>query len=351
MHHGDKFLAIIILFAILTNACQQSFFSRSTTAEAPQSVTTNRLLNAAKLIAVDDFGANPGNITMYKYVPKNIKDKMPENAPLVVSLHGCKQNAAIYAQNGWLDLAEQWNFYLLFPEQNWWNNPNYCWNWFYFGDNRRGAGEAQSIRNMIAQMVADHNIDESRIFVEGLSAGGYMTANLLAAYPDIFAAGGINAGGPAYCSSYVWAAWSCMDGYFNLSPTAWATLVHEKGFNAYDAWPKVSIWHGTGDTRVDIANQRELVEQWTALHDIDQTADLTNTAEGYPHAEYHDVAGTVLVETYTIPEMAHGIAVDPDFTSVNGCGAASDYLLDANICAVYYLGHFFGLDQAEPMHH
>ena len=49
---------------------------------------------------------------------------------------------------------------------------------------------------MIARMVGDHKIDQHRIFVTGLSAGGAMTSVMLATYPEIFAGGAIIAGLP-----------------------------------------------------------------------------------------------------------------------------------------------------------
>ena len=49
---------------------------------------------------------------------------------------------------------------------------------------------------MIARMVADHGIDQDRIFVTGLSAGGAMTTVMLATYPEVFAAGAVIAGLP-----------------------------------------------------------------------------------------------------------------------------------------------------------
>jgi len=50
------------------------------------------------------------------------------------------------------------------------------------------AGEALSIRQMIDAMVARHFVDPSRVYIVGLSAGGAMTAAMLAAYPERFAA-------------------------------------------------------------------------------------------------------------------------------------------------------------------
>ena len=239
---------------------------------------------AASLTEVDDFGDNPGSISMYKYVP----DNMPANAPLVVALHGCKQDAETYSKAGWTRLADQWKFYLVFPEQSWTNNPYRCWNWFQAEDIARGKGEVQSIINMIEKMKIDHGIDASRIYVDGLSAGGWMTAVLLATYPDVFAGGATHAGGPAFCTRterYFWDVFrwwnyytanrdarSCMAGE-DKTPAEWRALVIEHGHDHAGSWPVISIWQGEADEVVDKLNQQELVDQWTALHNTDQIPD------------------------------------------------------------------------------
>jgi len=68
------------------------------------------------------------------------------------------------------------------------NNQNACFNWFEPEDTARDRGEALSIRQMIDAMVARHFVDPSRVYIVGLSAGGAMTAAMLAAYPERFAA-------------------------------------------------------------------------------------------------------------------------------------------------------------------
>ena len=83
------------------------------------------------------------------------------------------------------------------------NNAQGCFNWFNPEDITRDHGEARSIRQMIARMVRDHGIDQHRIFVTGLSAGGAMTSVMLAAYPEVFAAGAVIAGLPYGVASNV----------------------------------------------------------------------------------------------------------------------------------------------------
>ncbi|MGH7462355.1 MAG: esterase, partial [Longimicrobiales bacterium] len=48
----------------------------------------------------------------------------------------------------------------------------------------------------------------------------------------------------------------------NLSPAQWGTLV--RGASSHGGpFPRVSIWHGKSDTKVDPKDAIELMEQWT----------------------------------------------------------------------------------------
>ena len=99
-----------------------------------------------RLQEVVGFGANPGRLRMYAYVP----DRLPRSPALVVVLHGCFQTAAEYDLGaGWSTLADRFRFSLLFPEQQRANNPRGCFNWFQRGDSERNQGEALSVRHMV----------------------------------------------------------------------------------------------------------------------------------------------------------------------------------------------------------
>ncbi len=313
---------------------------------------------AGPLTPVEDFGSNPGRIRMYKYLPPN----MPHNAPLVVSLHGCLQDAALYSRVGWKALAEELKFYVVFPEQSVANNPYRCWNWFQRDDTRRGQGEVHSIVQMVEKMQADYSIDPQRIYVEGLSAGGWMVPVILAVYPDVFAGGATNAGGPAFCASirkYFWDffgwwyayegtvhATGCMHGK-DYSPRRWGNLIRENGHARHRGpWPVLSIWQGSADGVVYQMNQQELVDQWTNVHGIDLRPDREEKIgprNRVRHREYHDRDGRVLVETHLIERMAHGtpIAAGPN----GNCGETGPYILNEGICAVRRIAAFWGLTE------
>lgn len=291
---------------------------------------------------VTGFGSNPGNLRMFKYVPSGL----PADAPLVVALHGCSQTAANYdAETGWQLFADRFRFALLLPQQQSVNNSSGCFNWFVPGDISRGQGETLSIKQMVDRMIADHGIAPSRVYVTGLSAGGAMTSALLAAYPDVFAGGAIVAGLPYRCATSQSAAFSCMNPGSNLAPAQWGDLVRAASTWA-GPWPIVSIWHGDGDFVVRPMNLTESMEQWTNVHGIDQTAEVSDTVGGFPHKVYKTPSGQTRVETYTITGMGHGTPVDPG-TGETQCGTAGAYILDVNLCSSYYIARFFGLDNLD----
>src|SRR6185312_13279245 len=58
-----------------------------------------------------------------------VPSRLSGPAPLVVVLHGCEQDAdAIAAGARWNELAEKEGFLVLYPNQQWGQNPYNCWN-------------------------------------------------------------------------------------------------------------------------------------------------------------------------------------------------------------------------------
>lgn len=293
---------------------------------------------------VTGFGTNPGNLRMFKYIPAGL----PADAPLVVAMHGCSQNASSYdAETGWQMLADRWHFALLLPQQPSANNSATCFNWFLTGDTTRGQGEALSIKQMIDRMLADHASAPSRVYVTGLSAGGAMTAVMLAAYPEVFAGGAVVAGLPYRCATSQSNASACMNPGTDLTPAQWGDKVRAAS-SWSGPWPRVSIWHGDADFVVRPLNLTELMQQWTDVNGVDQTADVSDTVAGYAHKVYSDTSGQPRVETYTIAGMGHGTPVDPG-SGETQCGTAGAYILDVNICSSYYIGRFWGLDDLDSV--
>src|SRR5262249_49510873 len=149
------------------------------------------------------------------------------------------------------------------------NNPVSCFDWFgqyNMPSNKanitRGQGETESIKEMVDKMKADFSVDANRVFLIGFSAGGAMGAVVLATYPDVFAAGGLDAAIPSNCPSMQNAdVWQCQNPGKTLSASEWGDKVRA----AFPSWsgpyPRVSIWQGTQDFIVNTSNTGELVKQ------------------------------------------------------------------------------------------
>jgi poly(hydroxyalkanoate) depolymerase family esterase len=288
---------------------------------------------AAGLTQVAGFGSNPGNLAMYEYVPA----ALPASPAVVVAMHGCTQTASAYYTNaGWPKYADRLGFVVIFPEQKTANNGNRCFNWFQPSDASRGQGEALSIRQMVDSAVARHGA--GRVFVTGLSAGGAMTAVMLAAYPEVFAGGSVVAGIPAGCATDVVSAYSCMNPGVDRTPAQWAQAVRPSG-----SYPRVAIWHGTADTTVAPRNADELRDQWVGVHGLSTTPTSTGSLPGPTSRETY---GSGQVEVYRVQGMGHGTPVDPGSGDTQ-CGSTAAYFLDF-VCSTYYTAVFWGLTGSGP---
>jgi feruloyl esterase len=289
------------------------------------------------------FGSNPGNLRMFVYRPPTLAD----NPALVVVLHGCTQTAAGYDLGaGWSTLADRYGFVLLFPEQQRSNNPNGCFNWFQPAHSQRGKGEPLSIRQMIEKSVVDHGIDRRRVFVTGLSAGGAMTSNMLACYPEVFAAGAIVAGLPYGAASSVQQAFETMFQSPSKPAPEWGDLVR-KASPHRGSWPRISVWHGNADKTVIPPNAREILKQWTDLHGLPISPSAKARVDGFPREVWLNEGGDELIESYTITNMAHGtpLAVGE---AEGACGAPGPFLLSVGISSSYHIAKFFGVAVARP---
>ncbi|MGW3986245.1 extracellular catalytic domain type 1 short-chain-length polyhydroxyalkanoate depolymerase [Streptomyces sp. NPDC004830] len=304
-------------------------------------VTVSPAASAASLTQVTGFGTNPGNLSMYAYAP----DALPAGAPLVLALHGCTQSATdYYTHSGWPEFADAYGFALILPQTGSANNANSCFNWFEPGDSARGQGEALSIRQMVDKAVALYGSDPRRVYITGLSAGGGMTANMLAAYPDVFAGGAVDSGLPARCATSVSAAYTCMYSPPDRTPAQWGDLVRSAAPAGTASWPRVAIWQGTADTTVRPANATELRDQWTNVWGIGQTPSRTESlGAGTTLSVYDDPSGRPAVQVYSVSGMAHGLAVDPG-SGPQQCGSTGAYFLDT-ICSSYHTARFWGLGE------
>lgn len=317
---------------------------------------------SAALELVTDFGENPGDLLMYLHRPFAFRDGLP----LVVALHGCTQAATDFDdETGLVALAEETPFLLLLPQQREENMSRRCFRWYDTHDNQPGRGESGSILEMIDAVIDAEGVDPDRVFVLGLSAGGAMTAVLLANYPSRFAGGAIFAGLPFDCNrpagffDFYWnwlhvnpfapdgadASYACGIAGFRRTDrdgVEWAGYVTESADAMPGRWPLVSLWQGAADPTVDPDNLRELTEQWTTVQDIDSVADERQMFGNAVREVYHDEAGNPRIETWSLEGFEHAVPIDAD-GDPEVCGREAQYVMNANLCAIRRIAEFWEL--------
>lgn len=297
----------------------------------------------AQMTAIDDFGPNPGNLNLYVHVP----EQAAERPALVLALHGCVQDAATYArETGWNELADQAGFIVAYPEQQQTNNPQNCFSWFNEDDINREVGEAKSIKSMVDHLLSRYPIDPTQVFVTGLSAGGCMTAVMLATYPDVFEAGAVMAGVPYKATTDLAGAVPAMRGEIDQSPEDWSALVAEQHPDFDGGYPRMVIFHGAKDEIVNPQNMDELVEQWTHLHGLSNApAEKTPNFDEHPDVTrlaYRDPQGRAQVLAYEVANMGHALAVNPGDGPKEG-GSTGKFAVDVDFHYTYWAARFFGL--------
>lgn len=289
------------------------------------------------------FGINPGNLKLMFYDPGNITEK----APLVVVLHGCTQMAKSCAeQSGWNKLAKLNQFYVLYPEQIILNNAENCFNWYRAADQSRDKGEPASIMQMITHLKKNKNIDSTRIYIIGLSAGGAMSSIMMAVYPEVFDKGSVMAGGPYKATESVIKAGTSMLGMVSKSPEDWGDLVRAQNPNYKGKYPELVVFHGGMDPVVSTNNSNQLIKQWTNIHNIDYEEDEHyenfRNKEGIEVTIYKNKQKEEIVRYYRIKSIGHALPLDTGSCSTQG-GKTGLFAVNKGFHSTFWAAHFFGI--------
>ncbi len=267
--------------------------------------------------------------------------KLPKDPPLVVVLHGCGQTPeSLDAASGFSRFAKEKGFVLLYPQQVRSNNSHRCFNWFRPSAVARDRGELFSIKQMIEKICKRYRIDRGRIYIVGLSAGGAMTAALVANYPAMFAGAAIVAGMPFGSARDAMSALQAMKSGAHTPPAGWGSLVTAVSSQRV-SWPPISIWQGKDDKVVNPRNAAANVAQWLEAGSIDRSA---GRIDKKPWGEMHSWKGAGLsrVTLYSMNGVAHGLPVKPRNDSA-GRSSEDPFVLPAAISAPLELMRSWGL--------
>jgi len=241
--------------------------------------------------------------------------------PLLVLLHGCTQKAADFAAGtGMNQLAEQYGFIALYPQQKRTSNQTLCWNWYKSSHQFRDRGEPALIAHMvqaICENTSQWTIDTNRVYVVGASAGAAMAVILGATYPDIFAAIGVHSG-------VEYQAVTNIIGGLKLVLGGGPDPVKQgqKAFEAMGSYKRMMptiVFQGSRDRIVPPINGDQVVQQWMQTNHLASqglyVADFKNPTtttfgqvpEGYAYtvSTWEDHAGKEVQQYWKIDGLAH----------------------------------------------
>lgn len=306
-----------------------------------------------------------GSMKMWECIPTGMGS---QPAGLVVAMHGYTQGVVQQNSPGqawgfrstsqWAVLAQKHKFYVIFPDKG-----SQAFSWYaFFGTSGIGRGDLEptQIAQMVTDMKGKYAIDTEKVFVNGLSAGAYMSTVMLATYPDVFAAGSMFEGGAYGCSTSCAALGKKGQGWTwpgNHAPTLVTGAYANVWKSATARKPRLLVFQGDADGAVTPENLGDVTQQWLGAHGVagGAAAGAKSTLKGNDYTEYTKDGKTVLA-TIVMKGIGHGTPVDPGTgpdqggwdpvpskTASSDTNAAQDWSNSAGIWGPYYSAKFFGL--------
>jgi len=242
------------------------------------------------------FTSSVGSRAYKLYVPASYTG---QPAPLVVMLHGCKQDPDDFATGTRMNLlAERDGFLVAYPAQARNANGSNCWNWFRAEDQERARGEPAIIAGITREIANAYAVDKQRVFVAGLSAGAAMAVILGETFPELYSGVGAHSGLPYRAAHDVVSAFSAMGKGAQQTASPKAKPV------------RTIVFHGDRDTTVNPGNGDAIVHRAAAafkgaepLRAQTQAGDANGG--GYTRTIYRGPDGSVEVEHWVVHGAAH----------------------------------------------
>jgi poly(hydroxyalkanoate) depolymerase family esterase len=237
-------------------------------------------------------------------------------------LHGCKQNPDDFAAGTRMnELADEIGFIVAYPAQTFAANASRCWNWFQAANQQRDGGEPSLIAGITRDVIARYNVNPSRVYVAGLSAGGAMAAIMGHNYPDLYAAIGIHSGLAHGAARDIPSALAAMRG--RRSPS-----IPRRSESTFQAVPTI-VFHGDVDTTVHPRNGEQVIAQATPTGDDPVTPPFAlqsvesgeESGRKYTRITQADSSGKPALEHWLVHGAGHawsGGSVNGSYTDPRG---------------------------------
>ena len=209
-----------------------------------------------------------------QYAPSDLGSKRP----LIISCHGMNQSAQ-YQWDMLKDaktLADKEKFVIVLPE-----GINSGWD-------ISGDRDINLIKDLIAQMKKDFDIDENRVYLSGFSMGGMLTYHAMNKIPDVIAAFAPISGYPMW-------------GFTYTGKRAIPVIHH----------------HGTGDDVCVYSNVQRNIDELVKKNKCSSTPTITQNYGGYSHITRKEWGGGtdgVKVVLMELANKGHWISNDGLFT-------------------------------------
>jgi poly(hydroxyalkanoate) depolymerase family esterase len=237
--------------------------------------------------------------------------------PLIVMLHGCKQNPDDFAAGTRMnELAEATQCLVLYPAQSRSANSGGCWNWFNGGDQQRDRGEPSIIAGMTRKVIATYPVDPRRVYIAGLSAGGAMAAIMGTTYAELYAAVGVHSGLPHAAAHDVMSAFAAM----RKGPAAARERLGIDESTVAPPLPTI-VFHGDRDATVHPSNGEQVISQATPIAVADGVVDAVTAPPPVVSVEQGRASGGHAY-TRTVHRDATGRASGIEHWLVHGAGHA-----------------------------
>ena len=249
-----------------------------------------------------------------------VPERHGAGAPLLVALHGCRQDAEDFAQGTRFDVfGERLGSLVLYPEQDERANGQRCWNWFLPENQRRDGPEPSAILQLVERTIVEHGVDRNRVFVAGLSAGASLAAILAEQAPDVFAGVASMAGVALFAARDVQTAYAAMRGEGDVPAL-------DGGRHGLFRRSRAIIWTGLRDRRVAPVNAVRLAEQFAGMYGLGARPSASQhlEEEALPDGRrlrWHDRSGRVRVELRELENVGHawsGGSLRGSFTAPSG---------------------------------